>query len=49
MIKHHRDLTNYNLNDFFGYCLAEINCPKNIKIPLLPYKYKGKTIYPTGR
>ena len=48
LIKHHKDLTNYNLEDFFGFCLAEIYCPKDIKIPLLPLKYKGKTIFPTG-
>lgn len=37
--------------DFFGFCLAEIECPKNIKIPLLPYRIKGvgKVVYPTGK
>ena len=49
MIEHHKDLTNYELKNFFGFCLAEIYCPQDIKIPLLPFKYKGKTIYPTGR
>lgn len=49
LIKHHDDLTNHDLNDFWGFCLAEIYCPKNIKIPLLPFKHEGKTIYPTGR
>lgn len=48
IIKFHSDLTNFKLNDFFGYCLAEIITPKNILKPLLPYKYNGKTIYPTG-
>ena len=49
MIKYHKDLSNYKLNDFFGFCLAEIYYPKNIKKPLLPFKHKGKTIYPTGK
>lgn len=31
------------------FCLAEIECPENIKIPLLPFKNKGKTIYPKGK
>jgi hypothetical protein len=49
IIKFHSDLTNFKLNDFFGYCLSEITTPKNILKPLLPYKYNGKTIYPTGK
>ncbi len=36
------------LENFFGFCLAEITTPKNILKPLLPYKFKGKTIFPTG-
>ena len=43
-----KDMSNIKLTDFFGYCLAEIYCPKHVK-PMLPYKYEGKTIYPTGR
>lgn len=34
---------------FFGFCLAEIECPRNIKIPLLPFKYQSKTIHPKGK
>jgi hypothetical protein len=49
LIKFHKDLTNYDLNNFFGFCLAEIYCPKDIKIPLLPFRYKNKTIFPTGK
>lgn len=34
---------------FFGFCLAEITCPKDIKIPLLPYRnMNNQIIYPTG-
>lgn len=48
IIKYHNDLSNIKLNEFFGYCLAEITTPKNILKPLLPYKHNGKTIFPTG-
>lgn len=48
IIKFHKDLSNFKLNDFFGFCLAKIITPKGILKPLLPYKYKGKTIFPTG-
>ena len=40
--------TNFNLDNFFGYLKVEINCPLNVKVPVLPCKYKGKTIFPTG-
>jgi len=49
IIKNHSDLSNVKLEDFFGFCLAEIECPKDIKIPLLPHKFEGKTIFPTGQ
>jgi hypothetical protein len=43
------DMSKTNLNDFFGFCLAKVECPKNIKIPLLPYKTEfGEVIFPTG-
>ena len=50
LIKIHKDLTNFDLNDFFGFALAEIYCPNSIKNPVLPYKDEmtGKTIYPRG-
>ena len=38
----------FNLDNFFGYLKVEVNVPKDIKIPLLPCKYEGKTIFPTG-
>ena len=41
--------TTFNLNDFFGYLKVEVTCPKNIKVPLLPCKFNGKTIFPTGK
>jgi DNA polymerase family B len=48
MIKFYSNMSNIKLNDFFGFCLAEITTPKNILKPLLPYKHNGKTIFPTG-
>ncbi len=42
------DMRGIKLEDFFGFCLAEVSSPKNIKMPLLPYKFKGKTIFPLG-
>lgn len=48
IIKEHKDMTNIPLESFFGFCLAEIKTPKDINIPLLPYRYQGKTIFPRG-
>jgi len=39
---------NFNLNNFFGFLKVEVNCPLNVKVPVLPNKYNGKTIFPTG-
>jgi len=39
----------FNLNNFFGYLKVEITCPKNIKVPVLPCKHNGKTIFPIGK
>jgi hypothetical protein len=40
--------SDFNLDDFFGFLKVEVNCPKSVKIPVLPCKYNGKTIFPTG-
>ena len=48
LIKFYDNMTNIKLENFFGFCLAEITTPKNILKPLLPYKHEGKLIYPTG-
>jgi hypothetical protein len=48
LIKHHKNMDNIKLEDFFGDCLAEVTTPKNIIRPLLPYIYDNKVIYPTG-
>jgi hypothetical protein len=45
----HLDMSNMKLEDFFGFCLAEVTCPKNNLRPLLPYKSNDdRTIYPVG-
>lgn len=49
-IKFHSRLININLNTFFGFCLVEVECPKDIRIPLLPYRnVNGDVSYPTGK
>jgi hypothetical protein len=48
IIKYHDNLSNTNLDDFFGFCLVKVTTPKDIEYPLLPYKHEGKTIFPTG-
>lgn len=40
--------TVFNLDIFFGFLKVEVTCSKNIKIPVLPCKFEGKTIFPTG-
>jgi regulator of RNase E activity RraB len=53
-IKKYKNMEGINLDDFFGYAIAEIETPNNIDdnwIPLLPYKdiENGRTIHPVGR
>lgn len=50
MIKHHKNMDNINLENFFGFIKCEVQCPVNILKPLLPYKEPntGKTLYPVG-
>lgn len=49
IIKEYKDMINIKLDHVFGFFLAEIECPKDIVRPLLPHKYKGETIHPTGK
>jgi hypothetical protein len=47
----HKDMSNIKLEDFFGFCEAEITSPSaadNIINPLIPYKFNDKTIFPKG-
>lgn len=48
IIKYYNNMIGINLMNFFGFCEVEVTCPDSIKRPVLPVKYKGKTIYPTG-
>jgi hypothetical protein len=49
LIRYIKDMSGIELNNFFGFCLAEITCGNEVLRPVLPYKYKGKTIYPRGQ
>lgn len=49
IIKFHDDLSNYNLDELFGFFKAEIITPKNLICPLLPYRNGEMTIHPTGK
>ena len=40
--------TKFDLNNFFGFLNVEVYCPKNLQVPVLPCKFNGKTIFPTG-
>lgn len=48
IIKYYHNMNHIKLENFFGFCLAEINCPDSIMKPMLPYRYEYNTIYPTG-
>ncbi len=48
LIKIHKDMSNIELKNFFGYVEVEVTCPTNMLKPVLPFKYEGKTIYPVG-
>jgi len=41
-------LQNRSLDSFFGFAEAHIDCPTNMKRPVLPFHKDGKTIYPVG-
>lgn len=45
----HKDMSNMQLEDFFGFVKVEVECPETILIPTLPTKHKDKTIYPHGK
>lgn len=42
------DLSNYKLENCFGFLTADIYCPKTIDKPVLPYRLSSKLIFPTG-
>jgi hypothetical protein len=46
-VKFHNNIK--DLNNFFGFCLAKIECPLDIKIPILPYRdHNSRIIFPRG-
>src|SRR6202042_1242095 len=46
LIKIHKDMNGVNLIDFFGYIEVDVYCPTSMLRPVLPFKYKDRTIYP---
>jgi hypothetical protein len=48
-IKFHQSMSSIKLEEFFGFCLCEVETPDNIMRPLLPVKHQGKTIFPRGK
>jgi len=49
LIRTHKKLPENELENFFGFIECLIECPDNIKLPFLPYKHLGKTIFPIGK
>lgn len=43
-----KDMSNIELNDFFGFVKVRVTCPTSITRPILPLKTGGKTIFPVG-
>lgn len=50
-INTYKDMSDIKLENFYGFALAEIHCPDNILIPVLPYKDPdtARTIHPKGK
>lgn len=46
--RHYHLSKDFDLNNFFGFLHVEVTAPKDLIVPMLPFKYKGKTIFPTG-
>lgn len=44
-----KDMSNMNLNNFFGFVKVEVTCPNSVARPILPVKFQGKTIFPRGK
>ena len=43
-----KECKDINLDNFFGFLEVDVECSDYISKPVLPVKYKGKTIYPKG-
>lgn len=44
-----KNLSNKDLENFFGFIECNIECPVNVKLPFLPYRVANKTIYSQGK
>ena len=44
-----KGLENFDLANFFGFIELELECPQSVKRPVLPLRWKNRTIYPRGR
>lgn len=42
-------LKSFYLYNFFGFIELEIECPGSVKRPVLPFKWRNRTIYPKGK
>ena len=51
IIKHHKDMTDINLDEFFGFVKVEVETLSTLDKPLLPYRQPdtGRVIYPKGK
>lgn len=38
-----------NIKDYEGMSLVSVECPQNLKIPLLPLRHDNKLLFPTGK
>ena len=47
-IKNHSTGRSIDLNTFFGFVKVNVKLPQTVDRPLIPFKHKGRTIYPTG-
>jgi hypothetical protein len=48
IVKFHENLSNTDLDSFFGFIKCNISIDKDILKPMIPFKHNGKTIFPTG-
>jgi hypothetical protein len=49
LIHFHENMSDINLDGFFGFCKVEITKPKGLIYPLLPYRKDGLINHPTGK
>lgn len=50
-LKWYEDMSNIELDNFFGFALARVECNNNVKLPVLPFKCRTldqRIVYPRG-